>query len=118
MNYLSPTQQKDTKLWYYTSYNSRSGTVPIGYCAEDCTGHETREGACEHYKQYIIDHARVFDDRPDCDTKHRCEAEGCNEFTSGYIQYADSYTIRNLCKQHRTKEIMHTLIDINVSYQS
>ncbi len=60
MNYYGATEiRKDGKgsgLYHYTCNNKRAGIRAVGYCASDCSGHDTEEGAQEHYKQYELDH--------------------------------------------------------------
>lgn len=35
--------------------------IPIGYCAENCRGHRTKQGARKHYLNYLLDRFLQFD---------------------------------------------------------
>jgi hypothetical protein len=59
---------EDSKLWHFTE--AVDGLVyPVGYCRGGCPGHETAEGAREHFAQWRREQARVEPlpwDRPQC----------------------------------------------------
>lgn len=107
MNYDEPREIKDgpqAGKWHFTTMNRRTGTRPIGYCAEGCPGHDTAKEAREHYRQYRLDkELRFVDDNPKADTKHRCEVDGCENFTSGRIDIG-AWLTWYACAEHRNRE--------------
>jgi hypothetical protein len=111
MNYDEPRQISsgdNAGKWRYTSMND--GQVwAIGYCANGCPGHDTKDEAREHYRQWQLDTKLQFHDGPaDPDTLRRCEADGCTEHTAGSASMGPwlSWT---LCPAHRTRETVEAL---------
>lgn len=111
MNYHEPRQvdpssdRPDAGKWRYTNMND--GRVwPEGYCAEDCPGHDTKDGAYEHQTQYNLDHARY--DGTLVGQRRKCEAEGCEEWTDRFAEvgYLQTYV---LCDEHRNREVVVAL---------
>ena len=95
--------------WHYTTHNKRLGTRPIGYCAENCPGHDTAEEAREHYRQYRLDKELLFhDDHENPRTLHKCEHAGCEEYTSGSATMGP-YLFWYLCSEHRTRDAVEIL---------
>lgn len=118
MNHDAARQKEDDKLWHYTRHNKRTGTYPIGYCADGCPGHATAEDACEHHKQYLLDGATFHDDSPDPQTLHRCEAPDCTNMTDGSARVPGGIISRTLCKEHRNRETLAALISVGESWHS
>ncbi len=117
MNHLKPRQKEGDGKWHYTSHNKRTGTYPIGYCADGCPGHDTAEDAAEHYRQYLLDNLRFTDDDPNASSQHRCEAEGCDVFTSGAADAPGCMT-RTLCAAHRNREAVDALLVVGEAWTS
>ncbi len=104
-----------------------------------CPGHDTAEGACEHYKEYLLADARYQLETPEARAKsnqlHRCEAvlEGnprdlyddkkrhtvkrCGEFTCGYASHG-SYSHTILCPVHCNREFFAPLVTVGESWES
>lgn len=109
MNYYQPRQvvepdRPDTGKWRYTSMND--GAVwAVGYCREDCPGHDTPEEAYQHQTAYLLDRRLKLDGQ--WDTQHRCAYEGCGEWTDRFAEVW--HRPFDLCDQHRTREIVAEL---------
>lgn len=104
MNYYQASEiQKDGKgtgKFRYTKHNKRTGTYAVGYCADDCEGHDTEEEACEHYRQYLLNE-RVRTGTV-LGSKHQCSYEGCEEWTQNMAHIGEaSYSI---CQFHNNRE--------------
>ena len=56
MPYSEPLQMPNGK-WHFTTTRDGS-TVAVGGCADGCPGHDTADGAREHYRDYIVARAR------------------------------------------------------------
>ena len=114
MNYHQPRQvdpaadRPDAGKWRYTNMND--GRIwPEGYCAENCPGHDTAEGAREHMTAYVLDHAR-YDGKWD-NTQHRCQAEGCEAWTDRYAEPGHPANHPyDLCDEHRNSETLAQLV--------
>lgn len=72
----------------------------VGYCAEDCQGHDTEMGAREHYHEYLVDHATYGET---CDSLRKCRVPECEAWTSRYAQVGECQIV-DLCKKHCNKE--------------
>ena len=93
-----------TGLFHFTKMND--GQIwPVGYCAQNCAGHPTKEEADEHYHEYRLDHLLHLDGN-DPSTKRQCEI--CGEWTTGYARL-DQVQIFNLCDDHLTRESVASL---------
>lgn len=102
-------QRSDTGLWHYVSAHHSRGTYPIGNCAVGCEGHDTEEGARAHARQYLLDHLTFVSDNPHAASQHRCDADGCLTFTSGYGQAPWGYRW-TLCEAHRNQAAVDALL--------
>lgn len=97
----------DAGRWRYVSMNPGVGGHPIGYCAQGCPGHETREGAYEHQTEYVLDHLREW---AMSDQQLRCEVDGCDEWAQGGLRAPDGYHAWVLCDEHRHREAVAELL--------
>lgn len=102
MNYYQPREivedGQPTGKWKYTMFNKREGTFAVGYCA-DCSGHDTKEGAYQHYKDYLLDKAR-FDNQQE-DQMNRCQI--CQAFTQR-LASVPNHRLFVLCEAHCNRE--------------
>ena len=118
MNYYGPREitreGKPTGLYRYTGMND--GRIwATGYCAQDCPGHPTKAEACEHQKQYDLDHRLRLDDTLGADVAHRCQV--CQEWTQGAAS-VDGWQHYILCDKHRTREEVAKLYSVGTSISS
>lgn len=79
-------------------------------------GHETAEEACECYKRYLLDNRVNFEFGTTEDTQHRCEVEGCENWTQK-VAMVDHRTY-NLCDEHRNMEALEGLVVVGSSVSS
>lgn len=117
MNYYEPCQvapnsdRPDAGKWRYTCMND--GEIwPVGYCAQDCPGHDDKTAAYEHQTQYLLDQRLNLDLRY-VDEKHQCQAtlargDRCQEWTDAFAEINNGITF-NLCDVHRTREVFAAL---------
>lgn len=87
-----------------------------------CQGHDTKEEAYEHQRQYELDQATYQIEtsavRERSNQLHRCEAPGCGEFTCGYAQVPASYQYHVLCPNHCNRATLATLLRVGERWQS
>ena len=76
--------------------------VPVGYCAEGCTGHSSREEAREHYKQYLVDRFGRYDGR----LSVPCPCVRCGQSTTYYakVEFHYEWDAVGLCQNHLNPE--------------
>ena len=110
MNYDQPREIKDaggqpSGKWHYTRMND--GRIwPVGYCADGCPGHDTKEGAYEHQRQYDLDHARY-----DTEYGHWQPCRVCGELTNKAATWGvGGLSHAVLCDAHRTREYLEPLV--------
>lgn len=99
-----------------------NGTGVTGVPAEDrCPGHDSPEEACEHYKQYLLDNARLRPETADmlrqAKTAHRCQAPGCRKMTVGHASWG-GHGYASLCDKHCTRAVLSDLVTVGESFQS
>lgn len=105
-----------TGKWHYT-VKWGEHTVPHGYCAKGCPGHDTPEAAVKHYEQWLIEeNLRLDGDMKD--TQKKCEV--CGEWTSKCALIIDSVWEREfvLCDAHRNRESIENLVSAKGSIWS
>ncbi len=142
MNYLKARQRESDKRWDYTLMND--GLVhAAGYCARwlpwpdlvpinpvlveqynasrpqhHVDGHATAEEAEACYKTYLLDGSlRFYDDQPSARQLIRCQVADCQVYTSGSAAVG-GYERWSLCAEHRTREIVATLLTVGESWES
>lgn len=78
--------------------------------ADPCPGHDTKEEAEEHYRQYRLDHVRFLVlDNPNA--LHKCRV--CGAFTAGVMEIeGDGYFMETVCEEHQTRETAEELIGV------
>ncbi len=84
--------------WHYTVWNDNR-IMPVGYCAQGCEGHETREGAYEHQTAYLLDHQTRYDGEW-AGTQYQCMV--CKTWTSKFASV--DHQKFTLCDEHRNRE--------------
>jgi hypothetical protein len=105
-----------TGLYRYTCYNRRIGTFAVGYCAQGCPGHPTKEDACEHQKQYLLDTTLRLDNQM-AGMQQQCIVDGCGEWTQKYA-LVDHTTQYVLCDEHRTREEVAARFSVGETWSS
>jgi len=92
--------------WHYTTANRRTGTHPIGYCA-DHDPHETEEDARWCYTRYLHDRLTIH---KAASTWTDCDAEGCDQPAHDIAQ-TGPWRIAVLCPAHIDDHttVLHTL---------
>ena len=103
MNYLQAREAKGENgkgsgLWRFTQRNDNQ-IWAIGYCAEDCAGHDTAEGAERHWYDYEMDHARY--DVAFSGAQYPCVV--CQAWTAMGARLPDGYETHVLCDEHRNR---------------
>lgn len=123
MNYYQPRELKDkdgnpSGIWHYTCMND--GRIwAVGYCAQGCPGHDTKDGAYEHQRQYELDNARYNGKLGNEHHREERKCEICGEWTDGYASVGMGGMERYiLCDQHRNRESLDTLVEAGDSFGS
>lgn len=94
--------------WHYTRMND--GVIwPIGFCSEGCSGHDTPEEACEHYRRYLLSNLRIQGPKTERWPKEKCAVEGC-ETEATHLLSVDCWKYWEVCEAHATKETAETLV--------
>jgi len=105
MNYYGPLQVAGhgpyAGRFHYTKHNRRTGTVPVGYCADDCPGHETEEEACEHYRQWLLDNATYHHSLA---PPQSCEI--CGAWTDRLAKLPHMVALVPLCEAHHDRDFL------------
>lgn len=119
MNYYQPREMQDkngqgTGLWHYTVKNDNR-IWAIGNCADNCPGHADKEGAYEHYRQYLIDKARFHAPTVANPTLHKCEI--CGEWTDK-IAIIDQTVHHFLCDTHCNRESLEQVVKVGDAISS
>src|ERR1043166_3121370 len=121
MNYYQPREiagpdGKGTGRWHYSVRND-DWIRPVGYCADGCRGHETREGAYEHQTAYMLDHELRLDGNYD-GVQCPCEAviesgarvgQKCEAWTSSFAEVGRPGRRFSLCDLHRNRDVVAKL---------
>ena len=86
---------------------------------EPCPGHATPEEACEHQRQYELDHAKFHPEteeiRKRATALFRCEV--CGHFTCGYADCGVA-RVYMLCNEHCNREALDGLVSVGYSISS
>jgi hypothetical protein len=106
MNYYQASQRIKDGIWHYTAMNDHR-IWPVGYCADGCLGHATKEEAEDHYQQWRLDTAH-YDGRMS-NQQRRCEV--CQAWTDGYASIEPGFaTLYILCDDHRNRDELAKLL--------
>lgn len=119
MNYDQPRQVKGGRAdgkFHYT--RMREGHVyPIGPCRDnDCPGHDTPDGACEHYKIGLIAKAKFIPMGDDEYPKYKCEVAGCCEEAKWIARIPDWARQYQLCRAHANRDGLLLVIQVGESW--
>lgn len=106
MRHYCALQLKDSGLWHYTANG-----MPTGPCRENCAGHETADGACEHFRSYMLANLQINSIGSKW-PKHKCEIEGCEEAATHSTVVPGFYEYHMLCGGHANKESAAPLIHV------
>ena len=71
-----------------------------------CPGHDTSEGACEHYREYLLDNARF--DQLNESSQHKCEI--CGDWTQKLASVPSDSIYHDLCDKHCNREGLATVM--------
>jgi hypothetical protein len=110
-------EKADDHLWHYC-VKSDGRIWPVGYCAQGCPGHETQEGAEEHYKAYLVDSAKhqLEASRPHAAAR-KCEV--CETYTRGLSVTGPSFLeVHALCDTHNNHEGLTQVLEVGESWGS
>jgi hypothetical protein len=82
-------------------------------------GHRTASEACNCYKEFLLDHNLVFrDDQKNANALYRCQAEGCENYSSGSGSLTGHYEHWTLCPEHRNRETVEKILTVGESWFS
>lgn len=134
MNHDAP-RQLESGLWHYT--RERDGAVwPIGNCAtlttcksctdgcseckgtcvvpvnEPCKGHNNREEACNHYKEYLLSLVKFVS----TESEENCIVHGCNSTACCRVDIPGR--IFDLCKEHANLEAVSKMVFVDECFHS
>lgn len=100
---LSTPDGTPTGRYHMVSYSDESPPpliLPIGYCAEQCPGHTTPEGAQAHYYDYLADRAAM---RKQEDVARKCVVCGAWTQTEMWTP-GEFHHHAVLCPEHATRD--------------
>lgn len=91
--------------------------------AERCPGHDTPEGACEHFRSHLIATARLFPETParlrQATRASRCAVPKCTKLTVGYATWgSEAGGVAPLCDKHCTRHNLQHVIKVGESWVS
>jgi hypothetical protein len=75
---------------------------PVGYCSKGCSGHQSKNDAREHYRQFIIDRFGQYSGRltsPAC-----CAVCGFSTTFYAWVDYHFEWDVVALCPQHLSRD--------------
>lgn len=111
---------KGTGKWHYTvAWGESDGmrVAAIGYCAQDCPGHDTPREAEAHYKQYLLDERTRYVAGEHATSQHRCQVDGCGAWTTG-MAFVGGYESYYLCDAHRDREHLEPLVIVSDAWET
>jgi hypothetical protein len=97
---------KRTGLFHYTKMNDGQ-IVSVGYCADACPGHKTKEEACAHYKKYLLERRTTL--HLELTYWTRCKA--CGRPTR-YAAQVGEIEVYPLCKKCMNLSTLETLVEV------
>ena len=112
MNYYGARQRENDKKWDFTCHNKRTGTRPVGKCADMACKHDTEQEAQECYRQWLLDIKLDIEGQEFGKPWLECEVEGCDHDTNVRVK-AGQYHSWILCQTHRTKEVVASMLKVH-----
>lgn len=89
--------------WVYGGTNQYTGAFSIGYCTQ-CTGHNSKEEAIEHYQQYLIEHTQYWHQK-------QCRAcRICGQWSTGMAELSGIAGLFPLCSEHRNRKGVEQIV--------
>jgi hypothetical protein len=89
--------------YHYCCYCYPAGRVwPVGYCAKSCQGHDTKAGAREHYRQFLMDRFSQYTGT--LASPSACAVCGRLTTHCASIDYHYEWDVIGLCPVHLTSE--------------
>ncbi|MCI0625891.1 MAG: hypothetical protein L0387_30325 [Acidobacteria bacterium] len=89
-------------LYHFCCYVYPANVVSgVGYCAEGCTGHASKEQARQHYRDYLIDRFGRYNRK--CNTSSACAICGRIATQQAWIDYHFEWETYPLCAMHMTR---------------
>lgn len=108
MRYYSPRQKHTDGLWHYT-VKVDDHVEPVGYCADDCPGHDTPQQAADHFKDYLLDKTSRKLQDPELRLCNVCKA-----YTTWRVLVGKGIPIRLiLCEKHQGREHVEKLVNLH-----
>lgn len=101
-------EKQPTGKYHYTRYDS-DGVHAIGYCAHQCEGHDTKQEAIDHYRQWLLDTQLHLDGKTRSDEQRKCAICGGWTQNMAYIHDSPYFHSWPLCTHHCTKEFVGKL---------
>lgn len=98
----------DAGKWRYTCMND--GRIwPIGYCAQDCPGHDDPEGAEQHQREFDLEEA-LRRGPSHSEPWSFCKFPGCGRRTPSFFEVGPGMGRPiYLCEQHQGREGLATI---------
>jgi hypothetical protein len=116
MNYYDARElTKDGKpsgLFHYTRTNDGE-TVPVGYCADACPGHKTKEEAYAHYKKYLLERRTTLH----LLLGYWMSCVACGRPT-GYAAQVGAIEVYPLCEKCMNLSTLETLVEVGEEVSS
>lgn len=82
-----------------------------------CPGHATPDEACDHYKQYLVDHTRISEPKSVEWPKYKCSVKDCNEEGNRMANVQGSMYFE-LCEKHANKDVLNELVSVGECWSS
>jgi hypothetical protein len=108
MNYYQAREILDEKTnegtgkFHFTCQNGKA-IYAVGYCAQGCPGHDSKQEADACFNKYQVDTATFHTIPPEkAHSLHRCEV--CGKHTASFAQMAYGGSTHILCDEHLNKE--------------
>lgn len=122
MNHDAPRQIADsqgnpTGKWRYTRRNDNQ-IWAIGFCADDCPGHDTPEEACEHHKEYLLSGMKIRGPKTSEWPKYKCRKKGCNSEATHFLIIPGRFSDICVCEAHANVDTARELVVVSEEWVS
>jgi hypothetical protein len=117
MNYyaareLKTKDGKPSGLWHFTKM--RDGQIwAVGYCADACPGHKTKEEAYAHYKKYLLERQTTFN----LVLHNWTSCVACDRPTR-YAAQVGAIEVYPLCEKCMNLSTLETLVEVGEEVSS